>query len=198
MLQVDGVNKRTDQSFNSFLDDFRKKFAGRTHHSPGEHINGDLNDLMPPNSAIRTSINSALSKFMTSGNSLYKTNFVNDIAKEAQNENQLRLRAPVDAINSQNNLPTGGFQPDSAYTGRNDIYAQLLKSQVDIDWANADSGSGQKYNSILSGFHNEKKWIDYKNAAKIQTEKEKENEAAKEPEKEVTTPSSVLMVTWRL
>jgi hypothetical protein len=50
----------------------------------------------------------------------------------------------------------------------------------------------------LSGFHNEKKWIDYKNAAKIQTEKEKENEAAKEPEKEVTTPSSVLMVTWRL
>ena len=66
------------------------------------------------------------------------------------------------------------------------IFAQLLKSQVDIDWANTDSGSGQKYNSILSGFHNEKKWIDYKNAAKIQTEKEEENEAAKE----VTAPST--------
>ena len=127
---------------------------------------------------------------MTSGNSLYRTNFVNDAAKEAQNENLLRLRGSVDAINSQKPLPTGGFQPDSTYSGRNDIYAQLLKSQVDIDWANTEPGSGQKCNSILSGFHNEKKWIDYKNAAKIQTEKEKENEAAKEPEKEVTEPST--------
>jgi hypothetical protein len=71
-----GWGKRTDQSFNSFLDDFIKNSVESewNHHSPGEHINGDLNDLMPPNSAIRTSINSALSKFMTSGNSLYVQN----------------------------------------------------------------------------------------------------------------------------
>ena len=100
------------------------------------------------------------------------------------NENKLRLRNSVDAINNQTALPTDGFQADSAYSGRNDIYAQLLKSQVDIDWANTDSSTYQNYNHILTGFHNEQKWIDYKNAAKIQTEKEKENEAAKEPEKE--------------
>jgi hypothetical protein len=43
----------------------------------------------------------------------------------------------------------------------------------------------------LTGFHNEQKWIDYKNAAKIKFEKELA-EAAKEPEtepeKEVTEP----------
>jgi hypothetical protein len=41
---------------------------------------------------------------------MYRTNFVNDVAKEAQNENQLRLRASVDAINTQKELPAEGFQ----------------------------------------------------------------------------------------
>ena len=56
-----GWGKRTDQSFNSFLDDFIKNSVESewNHHSPGEHVNGNLNDLMPPNTAIRTSINSA-------------------------------------------------------------------------------------------------------------------------------------------
>ena len=51
--------KRTDNSFNSFLDEFIKSSVEGewNHHSPGEHINGDLNNLMPPNSAIRSSIN---------------------------------------------------------------------------------------------------------------------------------------------
>ena len=61
--------KRTDNSFNSFLDEFIKSSVEGewNHHSPGEHINGDLNDLMPQSSAIRSSINSALSKFMKWG-----------------------------------------------------------------------------------------------------------------------------------
>jgi hypothetical protein len=97
MLQGDGEKEQTNRSIQ-IKNPVESEW---NHHSPGEHVNGDLNDLMPPNSSIRTSINSALSKFMTSGNSLYKTNFVNDMAKEAQNENQLRLRTSVDAINSQ-------------------------------------------------------------------------------------------------
>ena len=185
---------RTDNSFNTFLDEFIKSSVEGewNHHSYGEQINGELNDLMPPNAAIRSSINSALSKFMTNGNILYKRNFVNDMASEASNENKLRLRNSVDAINNQTALPTDGFQADSAYSGRNDIYAQLLKSQVDIDWANSDSTTYQNYNHILTGFHNEQKWIDYKNAAKIKFEKELAEAAETEPEKEkeVTEPST--------
>jgi hypothetical protein len=41
---------------------------------------------------------------------MYRTNFVNDVAKEAQNENQLRLRASVDAISTKKELPAEGFQ----------------------------------------------------------------------------------------
>ena len=189
-----GWGKRTDNSFNTFLDEFIKSSVEGewNHHSHGERINGELNNLMPPNAAIRSSINSALSKFMTNGNILYKRNFVNDMAAEASNENKLRLRNSVDAINNQTALPTDGFQADSAYSGRNDIYAQLLKSQVDIDWANSDSTTYQNYNHILTGFHNEQKWIDYKNAAKIKFEKELAEAAETEPEKEkeVTEPST--------
>ena len=188
---------RTDNSFNTFLDEFIKSSVESewNHHSPGEHINGELNDMMPPNAAIRSSINSALSLFMSNGNILYKRNFVNDMATEASNENKLRLRNSVDAINNQTALPTDGFQADSAYFSRNDIYAQLLKSQVDIDWANSDSTTYQNYNHILTGFHNEQKWIDYKNAAKIKFEKElaaaaSAKEPEKEKEKEVTEPST--------
>jgi hypothetical protein len=42
-----GWGKRTDQSFNSCLDEFIKSSVEGewNHHSPGEHINGDLTDL---------------------------------------------------------------------------------------------------------------------------------------------------------